>query len=173
MNPAQKLAEEIRAFRPKAKVTLDPPTRAKGSTFVDVRDGDFLAVVEWRPTRGFGISAPPDPNDLGEGPDEVYATADEVFARLKHLIEIRGVTIPRKALTLKRIREIRRLTQEELAKELDVKQATISKLEGREEIHVSTLRRVVAALGGKLELIARFDEGPIRIDLGESDAPAR
>lgn len=60
----------------------------------------------------------------------------------------------------------------ELAKRLDVKQATVSKLEQRDEVLVSTLKRVVAALGGKLEIVARFSDGPLTLDLGDSELPA-
>jgi transcriptional regulator with XRE-family HTH domain len=87
------------------------------------------------------------------------------------LLAANGKTTAHRELSLKRLREIRRLTQQELARRLDVKQATVSKLEQREdEVLVSTLKRVVAALGGKLEIVARFADGPLALELGDIDA---
>ena len=66
-------------------------------------------------------------------------------------------------MPLNELRTARRLTQERLAKRLRVKQATVSKLERRADMYVSTLRGFVKALGGKLDIKARFPEGEIRI----------
>lgn len=56
-----------------------------------------------------------------------------------------------------------RLTQETLAKRLRVRQAAISKIERRTDMYVSTLQHVVQAMGGELEIRARFPEGDVRI----------
>lgn len=58
-----------------------------------------------------------------------------------------------------RLDELRRLvgvTQEELASRLGTNQPSVSKLERRDDVYVSSLRQVVAALGGTLEISARF-----------------
>ena len=55
------------------------------------------------------------------------------------------------------------LSQKELASLLKRKQAAISRLERRTDIHVSTLREFIAALGGRLELIATFPDGSFHI----------
>lgn len=62
--------------------------------------------------------------------------------------------------------EIRRqtgLTQEELAASLGIKQPTLSKLESQADMQISTLQRLIEALGGKLELIAHLPGGDVRI----------
>ncbi|MGC8560965.1 MAG: helix-turn-helix domain-containing protein [Phycisphaerae bacterium] len=62
--------------------------------------------------------------------------------------------------------EIRRsvgLTQQELARSLGVTQPSLSKLEKQDDMQISTLRRVVEALGGRLEVIAHLPNGDIRI----------
>ena len=51
-------------------------------------------------------------------------------------------------------------TQEELAATLGVGQDTISRLEKRSDMLLSTLRRYVEAMGGKLELVAKFPDRP-------------
>jgi transcriptional regulator with XRE-family HTH domain len=66
-------------------------------------------------------------------------------------------------LPLQELRRARELSQEELAEALGVNQATISKLERRADMYISTLRRFVEALGGELEITARFREGTVRI----------
>jgi hypothetical protein len=43
------------------------------------------------------------------------------------------------------------------------KQATISKLERREDMYVSTLREYVKALGGELKLVASFPDADIQV----------
>ncbi len=62
--------------------------------------------------------------------------------------------------------EIRRSTgqtQEEVAAILGVKQSTLSRLESQEDMQISTLNRLIQALGGKLEIIAHLPQGVIRI----------
>jgi DNA-binding XRE family transcriptional regulator len=62
--------------------------------------------------------------------------------------------------------EIRRsvgLTQEEMAETLGIKQPTLSRLESQEDMQISTLNRLIQALGGQLELIAHLPGGDIRI----------
>lgn len=76
-------------------------------------------------------------------------------------------------LPLQELRRARELSQEQLAEALGVNQATISKLERRADMYISTLRRFVEALGGELEITARFREGSVRIgqfeDLASDD----
>ena len=62
--------------------------------------------------------------------------------------------------------EIRRevgLTQEDLAGAMGVKQPSLSKLEGQTDMQISTLQRLVHALGGELELVAHLPQGDVRI----------
>ena len=67
------------------------------------------------------------------------------------------------ALALAEIRGRRGLTQVDMARLLQVGQASVSKLERREDLYLSTLRDYVEALGGTLELSAVFPEGRISI----------
>jgi len=62
--------------------------------------------------------------------------------------------------------EIRRqmgLTQKQLAKELNITQPTLSKVESQEDMQIGTLSRIIEALGGKLELIAHLPGGDVRL----------
>jgi transcriptional regulator with XRE-family HTH domain len=55
------------------------------------------------------------------------------------------------------------ITQERLAKALRINQAGVSKIESRSDIFVSTLRKAIEAMGGKLEIRAKFPAGEVRI----------
>ena len=66
-------------------------------------------------------------------------------------------------MALTELRQARRLSQEELATTLQIKQAAISKMEKRTDMYLSTLRRFIEAMGGKLDIVARFPEGQVRI----------
>jgi transcriptional regulator with XRE-family HTH domain len=57
--------------------------------------------------------------------------------------------------TLRHLREKLGLSQAELAQRLEVQQPAISKLERRQNLELNTLRSVVNALGGTIEIIVR------------------
>ena len=66
-------------------------------------------------------------------------------------------------LPLQKIRKARHLSQEELARALQVKQGTVSKLERRTDVYISTLRKYIEAMGGTLTIRAEFPEGSVDI----------
>ena len=66
-------------------------------------------------------------------------------------------------MPLDELRVAREMTQESLASVLGVKQASISKMERRTDMYVSTLAKFIEAMGGKLEIRACFPEGSVRI----------
>lgn len=69
-----------------------------------------------------------------------------------------------RAMALDELREALDLTQAQLAAVLKVNQSAISKLERRTDMYVSTLRSIIAAMGGKLEIRAVFPEGQVKIE---------
>ncbi len=66
-------------------------------------------------------------------------------------------------LPLDELREAQRLTQEQLAATLNVKQSAVSKLERRTDMYVSTLRNFIEAMGGQLEIHAVFPTGRVKL----------
>ncbi len=62
--------------------------------------------------------------------------------------------------SLTELRQALERTQEELAASLGVGQDTVSRIERRSDVLLSTLRRYVEGIGGKLELVARFPNRP-------------
>lgn len=69
----------------------------------------------------------------------------------------------REEMDLAELRRARRLSQEELGQTLKVGQAAIAKVERRADMYLSTLRRFVEAMGGELELVARFPDHQVKI----------
>ena len=68
------------------------------------------------------------------------------------------------SMALQELRQARHLTQQELANILNVNQAALSKMENQADIRISTLRRLLAAMGGTLKIVAEFPEGEIVIN---------
>ncbi len=66
-------------------------------------------------------------------------------------------------LPLHALRHARALSQEDLAQALGATQPEISKIEQRTDMYVSTLRRYVEAMSGRLEITAHFPDGAVRI----------
>jgi hypothetical protein len=74
------------------------------------------------------------------------------------------------SMALHELRRARERSQEELARELKVGQPAVAKLERRADMYVSNLRRYIEALGGSLEITARFPEGTVNItNFGDLD----
>jgi DNA-binding XRE family transcriptional regulator len=65
--------------------------------------------------------------------------------------------------TLKDLRQAVEQTQQDLASTLGVGQDTISRIEKRSDMLLSTLRRYVEAMGGRLELVAQFPDRPAMV----------
>ena len=63
-------------------------------------------------------------------------------------------------MALSELRKALDVSQEDLAKLLKVSQASVSKLENRSDLHVSSVAAYIEALGGQLELVARFPKKP-------------
>jgi transcriptional regulator with XRE-family HTH domain len=73
-------------------------------------------------------------------------------------------------MPLQELRRARHVTQEALAEALETSQPEVSKIERRVDMYVSTLRRFIEAMGGELEVIARFPDGSVKIkQFGELD----
>jgi DNA-binding XRE family transcriptional regulator len=63
-------------------------------------------------------------------------------------------------MSLRDLRLARKLTQEKMAELLQIRQEGISRLEKRSDLHLSTLRDVVQAMGGELRLVVEFPDRP-------------
>jgi transcriptional regulator with XRE-family HTH domain len=66
-------------------------------------------------------------------------------------------------MPLHELRRARQLSRGQLAEELGATQPEISKIERQTDMYVNTLRQFVEAMGGELDIIARFPDGTVRI----------
>ena len=62
-------------------------------------------------------------------------------------------------MALQQVRKARHLTQEQMARALKVGQDSISRMERRSDLMISTLRSYIEAMGGTLKIVAEFKEG--------------
>lgn len=67
-------------------------------------------------------------------------------------------------MPLQELRQARSMSQERLAEVLDTKQANISRIERRADMYVSTLRSYIEAMGGELNIVAKFPDGQVQIN---------
>jgi predicted transcriptional regulator len=76
-------------------------------------------------------------------------------------------------MPLNELRQARGLSQKMLADVLHVQQPAIAKLEKRTDMYISTLRSHIEAMGGELEVVAKFPDGAFKIsnfaDIGNGD----
>jgi DNA-binding transcriptional regulator YiaG len=76
-------------------------------------------------------------------------------------------------MDLAEVRRALKLSQEEIGQTLQIKQGSVAKIEKRADMYVSTLRRFIEAMGGELEIVARFPDHAVKIknfaDLNEKE----
>jgi len=74
-------------------------------------------------------------------------------------------------LLLREVRQLAGKSQRQVAQALGIKQPSLSKLENQSDMQISTLRKIVQALGGELEVLAKFPKGTVKIDQFERSHP--
>ena len=96
-------------------------------------------------------------------------TLEEKMAALapdrRERIEAETERLHQEYLTLQELRKAKALTQTQLAETLGIRQATVAKMEKRSDLMISTLRRHVEAMGGRLNLVVEFP-GRMSVRLG-------
>jgi transcriptional regulator with XRE-family HTH domain len=91
---------------------------------------------------------------------------DEIITKLppaqQEKVKARASQLIQEEMTLQELRLARKLTQVRMAKRLKIAQKQISDIERRTDMHISTLRRAIEAMGGRLSLTAIFpDREPV------------
>ena len=95
---------------------------------------------------------------------DVNELIDALPAGRRRKIEERAMQLIEEEMTLQELRRARKLTQVKLARSLGIAQKQISEVEKRTDMHISTLRRTIEAMGGELIVTAQFPDGsPIRL----------
>ncbi len=67
-------------------------------------------------------------------------------------------------MPLHELRRARGLSQKMLAETLHVQQPSVAKMERRTDMYISTLRSHIEAMGGVLEVVAKFPDGTVKIN---------
>ena len=90
-------------------------------------------------------------------------------------VEDRAAELIAEEMSLRDLRKARKLTQARVAKVLGVTQDSVSRLEKRSDLLLSTLRKTVKAMGGDVRIIAEFpDRAPVVLsELSEDDPPRK
>jgi DNA-binding transcriptional regulator YiaG len=164
MNGLEQLDERLRARFPEASLTMDRPELETGTWWLDVTLQGHLVVVQWRADRGFGVSTPTR-DDFGTKPHELYECADAAYDRVVELLLSQTRAVP--GLTLPKLRELRGLSQTDVAQRLQINQGAVSRLERRDDMLVGTLRNLIAAMGGRLKLLAEFPDHCVDIQIDQ------
>jgi len=91
---------------------------------------------------------------------------DDIIRKLspaqRKKVEARAAQLIAEEMTLRELRHARKLTQVRIAKTLGITQDSVSRLEKRTDLLLSTLRKTVEAMGGSLSLVAEFpDRAPV------------
>lgn len=104
----------------------------------------------------------------------VDAKIKKLRAAQRKKVEARATELLAEEMTLRELRKARQLTQVRMAKQLGITQDSVSRLEKRSDLLLSTLRKTVEAMGGKLSLVAEFpDRAPVVLSgLAEDDPRA-
>lgn len=106
---------------------------------------------------------------------------EEVLARMtpemRARVEARTQQLIEEEMTLRDLRQVQHLTQERLAEILGIEQDSVSRMERRADMLLSTMSSYVEAMGGRLRLVAEFpNRRPYTVRLGdltEAAAPRR
>jgi hypothetical protein len=164
MNDLQQLRERLAKRFPTASLTIDAPGLDTGTWFLDAELQGHMVVVQWRADRGFGVTTPTRDN-FSAKPDELYECLDAAYDRVVDLLLSQTPSVP--GLTLPKLRELRGLSQTDIAQRLRINQGAVSRLERRGDMLVGTLRNLVSAMGGQLKLIAEFPDRCVDIQIDQ------
>jgi DNA-binding XRE family transcriptional regulator len=88
-------------------------------------------------------------------------------------VEARAAQLIAEEMTLRELRKARKLTQVRMAKQLGITQDSVSRLEKRSDLLLSTLRKTVEAMGGNLSLVAEFPDRPPVVLAGIAEDESR
>ena len=88
MNPIEMIEQQIRTALDKVSTQVRRPRdEENGYWYIDVTRGSNVVVIEYAPTRGFGVSKiVRDEEEYGVGPDETFEDAALALARAVHLL---------------------------------------------------------------------------------------
>jgi hypothetical protein len=142
---------------------IDRPADTAGEWWLDLEVDGMPTNVSWQSGRGFGVftSEP----GFGGRPNELYEEPRDAVVRLLQMAAHWRKERKCYALSLREVRQLVGETQSQVAEALATDQARVSRLERPGDMKISTLIGYLSALGGTLEVRARFPafEAPIDV----------
>lgn len=108
-------------------------------------------------------------------PVNVNEIIRKLSPRERRKVEERAAEIIAEEMSLRDLRRARKLTQARIAKRLGISQDSVSRLEQRSDLLLSTLRKTVKAMGGDVRIVAEFpDRAPVLLsDVSQDDSPRK
>jgi predicted XRE-type DNA-binding protein len=105
---------------------------------------------------------------MAKSHEEVMASLP---ARRRERIKARAKELIEEEMTLRDLRSVQQLTQERVAELLGIEQDSVSRMERRADMLLSTMSSYVEAMGGRLRLIAEFpNRQPYSVKLSDLTA---
>ena len=166
-----------------------PPTRTSavqpaGDSAPSVSSFERIVDDYQRRLYGFALRMTGNREDAEEIVQDAFVRAFRALGKMSPEQRTRNAEAAKSTLrdmeraecALHELRQARQRSQEDLARTLKVQQPAVAKLEHRADMYVSNLRRYIEALGGTLEITARFPDGEVTItnfrDVGrDTDSP--
>ena len=104
----------------------------------------------------------PGPRSKGDNvmPTNIEEIIETLSPAQRKKVKARAAQLIAEEMTLRELRHARKLTQVRMAKALGITQDSVSRLEKRSDLLLSTLRKTVGAMGGSLSLVAEFPDRP-------------
>ena len=107
-------------------------------------------------------------------PRNVNDIINKLTRARRRKVEARATQLIAEEMTLQELRRARKITQQKIAKSLNIGQEGVSKIERRSDLLISTLRKTVEAMGGRLSLVAEFpDRDPVVLSGIAEDEPTK
>jgi DNA-binding XRE family transcriptional regulator len=152
--------EGLTALYPETHLEIVPVGGRSGVWWVEVAC-DPPVTVQWSEAAGFRLEAyigeEEQLSSYGTPPREHYASSERALARMTQLIAPSPST-QLGSVALREVRELHGLSQTELASKLGIQQAAVSRVERRSDLRLDTLSAIIQALGGTLDIRARFPD---------------
>jgi len=146
INPLEEIKIKISQEFTGIFIDFDPAENETDSSWLDIFSEDKNFTIEYKPSQGFGLYLG-QVKTYGEGPNEIYRNKDILIKRLSMILKDN-----KEEISLKEIRELLGITQEDIARLLGQQQPSISKLEKREDLMLKSIFRYINAIGGNVKI---------------------
>lgn len=163
MNTPEEIESAVYKLVPGASILIDKAEVPTGSSWLNIELDDQKLTIECKPSMGFGLYSSSD-DSFGTRPDEIYRSVDSLLKRVVMILNEH-----KSVIKLKEVRELLGKTQGELSILSGQKQPSISKLERRDDFQLSSIEKVINALGGTIEIKVHFNEFDVPIDLSSGN----